>query len=206
MCAPRNGKVLSLTGQTPGCPTLAEAEGAGLFHPNCRHASSLYIPENEEERLTRDAEQMDVMAENEKRSSLSQLSKRADQPYNQNTKIGENIYYDDDGRPVYPPNNGARWGSVSEETITSGVLIDRYGDDRGRFLTPYGTPFEERSLPRGTNRGKYRCYEVVKPTKVKKGITLPWFGEVGGGVQYETEKPIYMLTSLRLKKDVTDYE
>lgn len=67
MCAPWNGKVLSLTGQTPGYPTLEEAEGAGLFHPNCRHASSLYIPENEEERLTRDAEQMDVMAEDEKK-------------------------------------------------------------------------------------------------------------------------------------------
>lgn len=43
MCAPWNGKVLSLTGKTPGYPTLAEAEGAGLFHPNCRHASSLFL-------------------------------------------------------------------------------------------------------------------------------------------------------------------
>ncbi|EEX49271.1 hypothetical protein GCWU000246_00003 [Jonquetella anthropi E3_33 E1] len=46
----------------------------------------------------------------------------------------------------------------------------------------------------------------MKPIKVKKGVTLPWFGEVGGGVQYETEKPIYMLSSLRLKKDVTEDE
>lgn len=43
MCAPWNGKVLSLTGKTPGYPTLTEAEGAGLFHPNCRHASSLFL-------------------------------------------------------------------------------------------------------------------------------------------------------------------
>lgn len=43
LCAPWNGKVLSLTGKTPGYPTLAEVEGAGLFHPNCRHASSLFL-------------------------------------------------------------------------------------------------------------------------------------------------------------------
>ncbi|MGI6076181.1 MAG: phage minor capsid protein [Pyramidobacter sp.] len=206
LCAPWNGKVLSLTGKTPGYPTLAEAEGAGLFHPNCRHASSLWLPDNPEEQLTKSAEQMDVMTEAEQKSLISQLAERSGQPYNKNTKTGEDIYYDDDGRPVYPPNSGARWGSVSEETITSGILIDRYGDDRGRFLAPYGTPFEERSLPRGTDRKKYRCYEVVKPIKVKKGVTLPWFGEVGGGVQYETEKPIYMLSSLRLKKDVTEDE
>lgn len=58
----------------------------------------------------------------------------------------------------------------------------------------------------GLTGGKYHCYEVVKPTRVKKGITLPWFGEVDGGVQYETEKPIYMLSSLKLKKDVTEDE
>lgn len=178
----------------------------GIITHNCRHASSLWLPNNPEEQLTKSAEQMDVMTEAEQKSLISQLAERSGQPYNKNTKTGEDVYYDDDGRPVYPPNSGARWGSVSEETITSGILIDRYGDDRGRFLAPYGTPFEERSLPRGTDREKYRCYEVVKPIKVKKGVTLPWFGEVGGGVQYETEKPIYMLSSLRLKKDVTEDE
>lgn len=35
LCVPWQGKVLSLTGRTPGYPTLADAEAAGLFHPNC---------------------------------------------------------------------------------------------------------------------------------------------------------------------------
>lgn len=43
MCVPWQGKVLSLTGKTPGYPTLAEAKDAGLFHPNCRHAYGLHI-------------------------------------------------------------------------------------------------------------------------------------------------------------------
>jgi hypothetical protein len=38
LCRPWEGRILSLTGQTKGYPTLAEAESQGLFHPNCRHA------------------------------------------------------------------------------------------------------------------------------------------------------------------------
>lgn len=47
-CAPWQGKILSLTGKTPGYPTLQEAKDAGLFHPRCRHAYSLYIDLNAE--------------------------------------------------------------------------------------------------------------------------------------------------------------
>lgn len=44
LCAPWEGKILSLTGATAGYPTLAEAESDGLFHPNCRHAINALIP------------------------------------------------------------------------------------------------------------------------------------------------------------------
>lgn len=37
-CARWEGKILSLTGQTSGYPSLAEAQNAGLFHPRCEHA------------------------------------------------------------------------------------------------------------------------------------------------------------------------
>lgn len=43
LCAPWEGGVLSLTGKTPGYPTMQEAEDAGLFHPNCKHTFSLYV-------------------------------------------------------------------------------------------------------------------------------------------------------------------
>lgn len=42
-CAPWEHKVLSLSGHTKGYPTLGEAETAGLFHPRCRHAFSLFM-------------------------------------------------------------------------------------------------------------------------------------------------------------------
>lgn len=44
LCRPWEGRVLSLSGKTSGYPTLAEAEGAGLFHPACRHTTNLWIP------------------------------------------------------------------------------------------------------------------------------------------------------------------
>jgi len=49
--------VLSLTGRTPGYPTVDQARAAGLFHPNCRHSLGAYIPGlTEPMRQTRDAE------------------------------------------------------------------------------------------------------------------------------------------------------
>lgn len=43
LCTPWGGRVLSLTGKTPGYTTLDEARQEGLFHPNCRHALGLFI-------------------------------------------------------------------------------------------------------------------------------------------------------------------
>lgn len=42
LCREWEGVVLSLSGRTPGYPTLDEARGAGLFHVNCRHNVSAY--------------------------------------------------------------------------------------------------------------------------------------------------------------------
>jgi len=47
-CRPWEGKVLSLSGETKGYPTLHEAKVAGLFHPRCKHAYGLYIDLDEE--------------------------------------------------------------------------------------------------------------------------------------------------------------
>lgn len=56
VCAPYERKVLSLTGKYPAGThrvgdaivrvkaTMAEAEAAGLHHPNCRHRHSAYVP------------------------------------------------------------------------------------------------------------------------------------------------------------------
>lgn len=37
LCQPFNGKILSISGKTPGYMTIEEAAMYGLFHPNCDH-------------------------------------------------------------------------------------------------------------------------------------------------------------------------
>lgn len=44
MCAQWERRILSLTGATPGYPTVSEARGGGLFHPNCLHSMTVYVP------------------------------------------------------------------------------------------------------------------------------------------------------------------
>lgn len=39
-CAQWENRLLSITGRTPGLPTLTEAISSGLFHPNCTHRVS----------------------------------------------------------------------------------------------------------------------------------------------------------------------
>lgn len=43
-CAVWEGQILSARGATPGYQTVADAEAAGLFHPNCKHAINVLIP------------------------------------------------------------------------------------------------------------------------------------------------------------------
>ncbi|EDN8735485.1 minor capsid protein [Listeria monocytogenes] len=82
-CAPWQGQVLSVSGSSQIYTSLDEAEGAGLFHPNCHHFLSSYedgeetdepIPYDEEEyeaqqkqryyeRGIRDWKKKDVLAE-----------------------------------------------------------------------------------------------------------------------------------------------
>jgi len=51
MCKPHQGKIISITGQTAGYPTLASIlwngtyrDGSGIFHPRCKHSLTIYIP------------------------------------------------------------------------------------------------------------------------------------------------------------------
>lgn len=44
LCAPWGGKPLSISGKTPGYDTLDMAQSEGLFHPNCKHTMSVYLP------------------------------------------------------------------------------------------------------------------------------------------------------------------
>ena len=41
-----------------------------------------------------------------------------------------------------------------------------------------------RAVAPGTEMLQYSVFEVVKPLQVTSGEILPWFDEIGGGIQY----------------------
>ena len=92
----------------------------------------------------------------------------------------------------YPPNRGLV-GVAATETLRPGAMIDRFGTDAGRFVAPAGTPVPMRSLPSGAAEGPYGVFRVAKPIVVQSGTTAPWFGQLGGGTQYELPQSIQCL-------------
>jgi len=88
------------------------------------------------------------------------------------------------GKNRYPSNNGFEGQPLSTE-LQPGQIIDRYGNNEtGRYFAPEGTPIGNRSLPPGANTNTYNAYEILKPFPVQSGITAPFYGQPGGGVQY----------------------
>jgi hypothetical protein len=80
-------------------------------------------------------------------------------------------FYDDvAGSWRYPPEDGyliehggepVKW----EQTLSRGLLIDRYGSEYGGFLAPAGLPYTT-------------------------GPIAPWFFQTGGGLQYQLSGPL----------------
>jgi hypothetical protein len=87
------------------------------------------------------------------------------------------------GNKIYPSNNGFK-GQPGSIELQHGQIIDRYGNETGRFFSPEGTPIGNRSLHPSTNTNLYNAFEVVKPLPVQSGIAVPFYGRPGGGVQY----------------------
>jgi len=98
-------------------------------------------------------------------------------------------WYNSDGSPKWPPNRGFD-GTPKIETLEPGTLIDRYGFDGGTFVSPLGTPYTNRALPAGTSLKPYTVFKVYEPVEVQAGRIASWFGEKGGGTQYEFSKSI----------------
>ena len=110
--------------------------------------------------------------------------------YQEFAKIDTRIYAENNnwvdkaGNIIWPPNRGLD-GDAVIETLKPGTRIDRYGFEGGTFVSPEGIPYPSRALAPGTENKPYNVYEVIKPIEVQAGKIAPWFGEPGGGIQYE---------------------
>ncbi|MEW7848894.1 glycohydrolase toxin TNT-related protein [Massilia aurea] len=93
----------------------------------------------------------------------------------------------------YPPNDGFH-GARTKETLAAGTKLDRFGGERGRFLSPDAASYEGRALPPGTDKlAPYYKYEVMNSISVESGPATPWFDEVGMNTQYKSEKSVEQL-------------
>ncbi|MCZ7932225.1 hemagglutinin repeat-containing protein [Agrobacterium leguminum] len=97
------------------------------------------------------------------------------------------------GEIDWPKNHGFSEPPTILE-LQPGVRFDRYGGkfldgefrDPGAFASPTGVPFGQRALPNSSLNDPYTTYEIVLPIPgVNSGIAAPWFGQPGGGVQYQ---------------------
>ncbi len=102
-------------------------------------------------------------------------------------EAGGASYYDQyrkaDGSGWDWPENLGFVDTPTEATIPVGTRLDRYGSADGSFMSPAGTPLEERAMAPGSAAEPLRTYEVAKPLPVIQGEVAPAFGQSGGGTQ-----------------------
>lgn len=116
---------------------------------------------------------------------IESIAKKYGMTYTKGKK-GEDRFYSDDGRPIYPLNDGFV-GEPEKITLKAGeMLVDRYGPVYGGYVSPKNVSFEERALPRTTKIEEYSVFVIKKDIKdVLSGVAAAWFGEPGGGTQYK---------------------
>lgn len=107
------------------------------------------------------------------------------------------------GNLKWPSNDGFEPGTLPV-IIQPGALLDRYGDNAGRFFSPKGAGYRERALPYVCQGYAYMTYRVMKPLPALAGATAPAFGEPGGGMQVETTSCVNQLLAAGVLQSVPD--
>jgi hypothetical protein len=89
----------------------------------------------------------------------------------------------------YPPNSGFL-GAPQRMKLPVGLVLDRVGDAGGRYLSPAGTPFEDRALPPWQVNDSRTGYVVTRDgVYADVGVAAPWgnFGSRGGAIQIKLQ-------------------
>lgn len=126
---------------------------------------------------------------------ISLLAKRFNLPYTIGKKDADRFYADNQA-PIYPPNEGAVGEIETVDIEKDSIVLTIYGRELGSYVSPEGTSFEDRSLPRETitDLSNYHRYRVLKTIKgAEKGVIAAWFGRFGGGIQYKLPVSIVRL-------------
>ena len=123
---------------------------------------------------------------------IESIAKKYGMTYTKGKK-GEDRFYSDDGKPIYPPNNGAI-GKEEKTTLPKGTVVSRYGSNRGKYTSPDGTSLGERSLDKKTRYdNELQRFKLTEEFECIEGVVAPWFDQVGRGIQYKFSKSIEQL-------------
>lgn len=94
---------------------------------------------------------------------------------------------------------------VKEGVLKEGTVVDRYGSERGSFVSPEGASYESRSLPYKEETVEYHKYRVTEDINCREGTAAPNFEQQGGAKQYKLEKTVdYYLNSGALEEVYED--
>ena len=120
---------------------------------------------------------------------IASLAQKHGMPYTKGKK-GEERFYSDDGRPIYPPNNGAV-GKEEKTLLPKGTVISRYGGNAGKYASPEGTAMEARALSKQTReQNDLHTFVLEKDVECLQSEVAPWLGQEGRGVQYRLQSSI----------------
>lgn len=123
---------------------------------------------------------------------IESIAKKYGMTYTKGKK-GEDRFYSDDGKPIYPPNNGAI-GKEEKTVLPKGTVVSRYGSNRGKYTSPDGTSLGERSLDKKTRYdNELHRFKLTEEFECIEGVVAPWFDQVGRGIQYKFSKSIEQL-------------
>ena len=92
------------------------------------------------------------------------------------------------GKAPYPSNDGFL-SDPQDQTLKPGETIIRRGNENGRFTSPEGTTFGERSLQLNKASLPENRYLVLKEIQVKAGPIAPHYNQPGKGTQYYFPEP-----------------
>ncbi len=104
-------------------------------------------------------------------------------------------YYDQKtGEAIYPGTRGDKNthgfvdGKSDPDTMKAGSVYMRYGSNGdAQFFTGTGTPYEQLSLPPGSDSKQLLEITVLKDIPCSSGYIVKWFDQPGGGKQYFTD-------------------
>ena len=139
---------------------------------------------------------------------IEELAKSQGKEYTKNKeKNTASFYMADDGiTPIWPPNDGTVWHSDKVVLNPGSIILSRYGDSAGRYVSPAGTSYEERALAPNTDRNDEHWFVIQEPIEADRGVIAAWFNQKGGGIQYKLQERIRDLILSEMLKELSEDE